>query len=155
MRLLIIVLSFLLLLSVLGFLFMNTGATIAVTVGNTHYPAVPLHWVTLGSLLAGILYIGIIAVAEGVNLRLDRRRLAREVQRLEGELNYLRTQPTVVPGDDVNRREVETVAVEPEPEDEGLAAYATDDDRATIPSAPVYGADDEEDDDIYSGGRAV
>jgi uncharacterized integral membrane protein len=153
MRLLIIVLSILLLVGVFGFVVMNLGAKVAVTVWNTHYPAVPLHLVILVSLLAGILYIGIIAVAEGVTTRLDRRRLAREVQRLEGELNYLRTQPTAVPGDDVNRREVEPVAVEPE--DEGLAAYATDEDRATIPSAPVYGADDEEDDDIYSGGRAV
>ena len=153
MRLLIIVLSILLIVGVLGFVFMNIGARVEVTVGNKHYPAVPLHWVVLGSLLGGILYIGIIAVAEGVNLRLDRRRLTREVQRLEGELNYLRTQPTVVPGDDGTRGEAEPAAAEPA--DEEMTVYAADDDRATIPSAPVYRADDEEDDDFYSGGRAV
>jgi uncharacterized integral membrane protein len=153
MRLLIIVLSILLIVGVFGFVFMNIGARVEVTLWNTHYPAVPLHLVILVSLLAGILYIGIIAVAEGVNLRLDRRRLAREVQRLEGELNYLRTQPAVASAGDASRPETEPLAGESE--DEDLARYAPDDDRATIPSAPVYGADDEEDDDIYSGGRAV
>jgi hypothetical protein len=153
MRLLIIVLSILLIVGVLGFVVMNLNARVAVTVWNTPYPEVPLHWIVLGSLLAGILYIGIIAVAEGVSIRLDRRRLARDVQRLEGELNYVRTQPTILPGDGATRRDEEPVAVEPA--DEEPPAYAADEDRATIPSAPVYGPDDEEDDDIYSGGRAV
>ena len=153
MRLLIIVLSILLLVGVFGFVLMNIDARVEVTLWNTHYPSVPLHLVILASLLGGILYIGIIAVAEGVQTRLDRRRLAREVQRLEGELNYLRTQPTAVPGEDATRREAEPLAVEPA--DEDLPVYAPDEDRATISSAPVYGADDEEDDDTYSGGRAV
>jgi uncharacterized integral membrane protein len=150
MRLLIIVLSILLLTGVFGFVVMNLDATVAVTVWNTHHEAVPLHLVILVSLVAGIVYIGIIAVAEGVNTRLDRRRLAREVQRLEGELNYLRTQPTGSTAEAGSRGEPEPPAAEPG--DEDLVPY---DDGATLPSAPVYGANDEEDDDVYSGGRAV
>ncbi|MDX1390061.1 MAG: LapA family protein [Acidobacteriota bacterium] len=152
MRLLIIVLSILLLFSVFGFVVTNLDARVAVTVWNTHYPAVPIHWVILWSLVAGVVYIGIIAVAEGINLRLANRRLTREVQRLETELNYLRTEPVRASSPPA----AETAFDDPPVEAEGQ--YDPGDDRLELPSAPVYGSDEDEgdsDDEFYSGGRAV
>ena len=67
--------------------------------------------------------------------------------RLEGELNWIRTQPA---------------GVRQEPDAPGRPAPETEDDTPVPPepggppsSAPVYGPEDDDPDDAYSGGRAV
>ena len=146
MRLLIIVLSILLLAGFLGFVMMNLDSRAEVTIWETTYPNVSLHLVVVLSLFAGILYSGIIGIAQGVQMWVANRRLGRDVQKLETELNYHRTQPSARP-----RSEPDVAEVSEEtslPGEEGLA----------LPSAPVYRAEDNDedpDDDVYSGGRAV
>ena len=149
MRLLIIVLTILLLVAFVGFVATNYDAQVGVTVWKTDHENVPLYIVVFLAVLAGCLYAGIIGVAQGTQMWLINRRQTREVQKLETELNYLRTQP-------VSRsRSVEVV--EPRRLESGESATdEPDDDRRALPSAPVYGAsDDDPDDDVYSGGRAV
>jgi len=147
MRLLVTVLTLLFFFSLLGFLMTNLGAQVDVVVWNESYPDVPVYLLVILSAFAGCLVVGIIAVAEGANIRLANRRLRKEIHQLETEINYLRTQPPTGPPDEpasAERRQT--------------AATANDDDRPSPPTAPVYGAesaDDDADDDIYSGGRAV
>lgn len=148
MRLLAIVMSILLLACTIGFIVTNLHAQVDITLWKTDYPATSLHLVVVFSLLAGILYAGIIGAAQGVQAWMINRRLVREIQKLETELNYLRTQPSTRsrPEPDV----VEDADGSPPPEP------SSGQDRL-FPSAPVYGAeeDDDPDDDVYSGGRAV
>jgi uncharacterized integral membrane protein len=146
MRLLVIVLTIVLFVGFLFFVMDNLETDVEVRIGERTYPSVQLFAVVLASILVGILYAGIIAVAEGANARLANRRLQREVGKLETELHYLRTQ------------KLRPAPVEPEapaaPPEEGARPEAADD----RPSAPVYGsdaADWTDEDDAYSGGRAV
>ncbi len=147
MRLLVIVLTILLFLGLLGLVLTNLETVVSVRIFQTVYPDVPLFVLVFLSVLAGILYAGIIAVAEGANLRFANSRLTREVQKLETELNYLRTQP-------LGRPTPEPDAVEPPAEP---ASEPRTDSVDGPPSAPVYDGEDgwTSDDDAYSGGRAV
>ncbi len=149
MRLLVIVLTILLFLGLLGLVLTNLETVVSVRIFQTVYPDVPLFVVVFLSVLAGILYAGIIAVAEGANLRFANHRLTREVQKLETELNYLRTQPLGRP-----RPEPDAVEAAAEP---GAEAAAEEGGSDTPPSsAPVYDGDGwTSDDEDYSGGRAV
>ena len=144
MRLLVIVLTILLFVGFLFFVMDNLDTEVQVRLGKRAYPSVQLFVVVLASIFVGMVYAGIIAVAEGANARLANRRLAREVGKLETELNYLRTQ------------RVGAAGAEPAAPAETLPPSAAEaPDRA---SAPVYGAEDDwtgDDDDAYSGGRAV
>ena len=147
MRILIIVLSVLLLGAFAGFVATNFDTKIGVTVWKTHHDDVPLYIVVFLSILAGCLFAGIIGVAESTQMWLVKRRQTREIQKLETELNYLRTQPISRSGS----TEIEEQRAEMEP---GGTVFE-DEERAPHPSAPVYGDDDDPDDNIYSGGRAV
>jgi len=151
MRLLSIVLTLVLLVCFLGFVVTNLDARIGVTVWKTHHEEVSLHLVVILSLLAGALWVGIIGIGQGVQMWLVNRRLSREIQKLETELNYLRTQPITRGAADADSAE--------ESELPGSSRTARDarDDGVPLPSAPVYGPDDngDPDDDVYSGGRAV
>jgi len=140
MRLLVIVLTILLFVGFLFFVMDNLDTEVQVRLGKRSYPSVQLFVVVLASIFVGMVYAGIIAVAEGANARLANRRLAREVGKLETELNYLRTQRPDAP------------AAPPETHLDAASASAAEapPDRA---SAPVYDGGD--DDDAYSGGRAV
>jgi len=144
MRLLVIVLTILLFVGFLFFVMDNLDTEVQVRLGKRAYPSVQLFVVVLASIFVGMVYAGIIAVAEGANARLANRRLAREVGKLETELNYLRTQ------------RVGAAGAEPAARADTLPPSAAEaPDRA---SAPVYGAEDDwtgDDDDAYSGGRAV
>jgi uncharacterized integral membrane protein len=153
MRLLVILLTILLFVNILGFVLTNLDTRIEVTVWKTQYRDVSLFAVVILSVLAGILYAGVIAVAEGANLRIENRRLHREIQKLETELVYLRTErPRARPG------EAETSG-----EGAGAAARAEAErpETADAPaSAPVYdtsgyGWDDDPGDGAYTGGRGV
>jgi len=152
MRLLIIVLTLLLAVALLGFVLTNLDArTDELTVWKTTYQDVRLYWVVFVSVLVGVIYTGIIGVGQGVQMWVANRRLTREIEKLETELNYLRTQPAIRPaaGEAAEEREAEI--------ESRVAQSADPADAAPPPSAPVYGADDDEypDDDVYSGGRAV
>jgi uncharacterized integral membrane protein len=152
MRLVSILMTILLVVGVLGFVVTNLDARVGVTVWKTHYPDVSLHLVVLLAVVAGVIYAGVIGVYQGTQAWVVNRRLNREIQRLESELNFLRTQPPA-------RRGAESPAgqeaAEPEAAGEGEAA-ATEEDFVP-PSAPVYGngEDGDPEDDVYTGGRAV
>src|SRR5262245_45624871 len=110
MRLLVIVLTFLLFVGIIGFVLTNLDTRVPVTIWKTQYHDLPLFLLGIVAVVVGICYAGIIGVAEGASIRLANRKLAREVQRLEVELNYLRTQPSSAP-----RSEPDTVQEAREP----------------------------------------
>jgi uncharacterized integral membrane protein len=148
MRFVLIIVILALLLALLGFSATNIETLTTVTLWETTYRDVPLWSVVFLSALAGIVSVGIIGVVDGALVRLRNRRMARELRRLETELNFLRTQPSA------GRMEPHLpIRVEIPDEDDALL---TDDRRDDVlVSAPVYGADDEDEDDPYTGGRAV
>lgn len=154
MRLLVIVLTILLLVNVLGFVLTNLETLVEVTVWNTQHRDVPLFAVVMLSVLAGIVYAGVIAVAEGANLRIENRRLRQEIQRIETEHLYLRAQSSRTAGAEPDA----ILDRDPEP---GAGEAAGPGPAAETPaSAPVYDADgygweDDPANGPYSGGRAV
>src|SRR5512134_932003 len=97
MRLLVIVLTILLFLGILGFVHTNLETRVSLTFFETTYPDLNLIGVVFVALLVGIVYTGIIAVAEGAHIRFQNRKLVREIQKLETELNYVRTQRSPAP----------------------------------------------------------
>lgn len=130
----------------LGFLVTNFDTRVPVTVITTVYPDVALWLVVLVALVVMSVLVGVAAIAEGAAVRLENRRLRRDVHKLETEINFFRTQPSAAP-----RGEQEAPPAPP--------ATETEEDDS-VASAPVYGnaRDDwapESDDDAYSGGRAV
>ena len=148
MRLLIVGLSVMLGFGLVLFLFSNPYTT-SVKLGNNEYHDVEVFWVVFVSVLVGIVFTTILALAEGGQTRLDNRRLRKEMRRLETELNYLRTQPpTASRGEESSETALERPAAPRAPRT-----------VAAPPSAPVYGAEGDEavdpDDDMYTGGRAV
>ena len=153
MRLVVIVLTFLLFVGFIGFVLTNLDTRVPVTVWKTQYPDLPLFLVVIVAVFVGVCYAGIIGVAEGANIRRANRRLAREAQRLETELNYLRTQPSSAP-----RPEPDSVHETPAPAETKEEAPRPA--APPVATAPVYGPDEEgwpsdDDEDVYSGGRAV
>src|SRR5512139_3664097 len=92
MRLLVTFLTLLHLVNILGFILTNLETRVEVTVWKTQHRDVSLLAVVMLSVLAGIVYAGVIAIAEGANLRMENRKLRREIQKLETELVYLRTE---------------------------------------------------------------
>lgn len=150
MRLLIVLLTFALFVAVLGFVATNVDTKVGVQFFRTWMDGLPLYLIVIAAMLVGIVYTGLIAIAEGAHIRLANRRLEKEVRRLETEVHFLRTQPA-------GPAPLEPDAVVPE------SGYDADlDEPAHRPaatfdapaSAPVYGVDPD-DDDQYSGGRAV
>ncbi len=152
MRLLVILLTIVLFVSILGFVLTNLETRVGVTIWKIVHPDVPLFGIVILSVLAGIVYAGILAVAEGAHLRLANRRLRRDVEKLETEVNYLRTQSSARQRVEPDAL-LETASPAEGPEPAGREA-------GTAPaSAPVYGTDDEWEPESgegeYSGGRAV
>jgi uncharacterized integral membrane protein len=147
MRLVLTIVIIALVLAMLGFVMTNLETKTPVTLWETTYQDVPLWSIVFLSVLAGIVSVGIIAVVDGAFVRLRSRQLLREVARLEGELNWIRTQPPVgrdEPDAPAGRPVAETGAVVSPAEPGGAPS-----------SAPVYAPDDDDPDDAYSGGRAV
>lgn len=152
MRLLVILMTFLLFVGFIGFVMTNLDTRVPVTVWKTQHPDLPLFLVVIVAILAGICYAGIIGVAEGASARLQNRKLQLEVRRLETELRYVRSQSSAP------RTEPDAVVRE-------AAEAASDSARSrpkepNVPQAPVYGSEDgewssDDDEDVYSGGRAV
>ena len=156
MRLVVTLLTFLLFAFVLGFVATNLETEVPIRVFETAYQDVPLYLVVILAVFVGILYAGTIAVTEGAHIRLANRRLTRDVHKLETEVNYLRTQPPV------GRREPDSLPIEGTTDRPGGSGSGADRSapRRSPPSAPVYGEgpeppDGDDDDEIYTGGRAV
>jgi len=143
MRFLIIALILGLFIVIIGFMITNAGIVTDLTLWDRPLTDIPLYMVVIISILVGLVTAGVAAVAEGTHIRLANRRLIRQVQKMETEINYLRTQPPVH-----NQREPDDL--QPTRSDPGKREKVLD-----PPSAPVYGSGDEEDDDTYTGGRAV
>jgi uncharacterized integral membrane protein len=147
MRFLLIIVILAMLLALLGFSITNLETTTTVTLWQTTHRDVPLWSVVFLSALAGIVSVGIIGVVDGALVRLKVRQLSRELRRLETELNFVRTQPAI------GRLEPDAASGGAHPEDDE-EAFA-DEDESVLASAPVYRADDADEDDPYTGGRAV
>src|SRR5712675_3725198 len=96
MRFLLIIVILALLLALLGFSMTNLETLTTVTLWETTYRDVPLWTVVFLSALAGIVSVGVIGVVDGALVRLRNRQMARELRRLETELNFLRTQPSAL-----------------------------------------------------------
>jgi uncharacterized integral membrane protein len=146
-RFLLILVILALLLALIGFASTNLETRAPVTLWQTTYQDVPVWSIVFLSVLSGVVGVGILAVADGAFVRLKNRQLARELRRLETELNFLRTQPTE------RRREPDAPG-----DAENAAPEAPHEDAETggsLASAPVYQAEEIDDDDPYTGGRAV
>jgi hypothetical protein len=147
MRIVLIAVILALLLALLGFAMTNLETRVAVTLWQTTYQDVPIWSIVFLSVLSGVIGVGIIAVVDGAFVRLKNRQLMREVRRLETELNFLRTQPAS------SRREPDAPSTEaldePGPDDEDAERVGV------LASAPVYDPEEADDDDPYTGGRAV
>ena len=151
MRFLLIVVILGLLLAILGFSITNLETLTVVTLWETTYHDVPLWSVVFLSALAGIVSVGIIGVVDGALVRLRNRQMSRELRRLETELNFLRTQPPA------GRREPDLPSGAEILEEEGDLVAVTDptEGGVALARAPVYHADEADEDDPYTGGRAV
>ena len=131
MRLVFPVILILLGVVLVGFVITNPSERVTITLGNTQYPDVPLSMVALISLTVGVAFTAAIAWVEGATIRWANRRLRREIQRLETENSFLRTQSPAT----------ET----PEPEfgtlnrSSTLPAQADEPREVRAASAPVYG----------------
>ena len=105
------------------------------------------------SIAVGAALIGLLATVEGASIRFENRRLRKEIHKMEREINFLRTtQPAAAP-----RSEPDSIEPEEKPALPAAPAAATLSEPATM---PVYGEQDDwppdgDDDDVYSGGRAV
>jgi hypothetical protein len=131
----------------------NLDEKVTVTVWNTPHEEVWIGYPVIIALLVGALLAGIVAVVEGMQIRLDNRRLTREIHRMTTEINFLRTQPTGAERPEPDA--LERSSAEPLPSPPVQPAPAP-------PSAPIYDTeqndwppDDDDEEDAYTGGRAV
>src|SRR5262245_51290735 len=146
MRILLILVILALLLALIGFASTNLETRAPVTFWQTTYQDVPVFLIVYLSMLAGVVGVGIIAVVDGAFVRLKHRQLAREVRRFG-------TAPDFPPTQRAERRR------EPDVPGEGEGGEPVPDEETetsgALASAPVYQAEEIEDDDPYTGGRAV
>jgi uncharacterized integral membrane protein len=149
MRFLLIIVILALVLAIVGFSATNFESLTTVTLWQTTYRDVPVWLVVFLSALAGVVSVGIIGVADGALVRLRNRKMSRELQRLETELNFLRTQPPAI------RREPDVAGDAELPDDEQVAETNSAEGGSDLASAPVYHGDGADEDDPYTGGRAV
>lgn len=150
MRVVLIAVILALLLALLGFAITNLETRVAVTLWQSTYQDVPIWSIVFLSVLSGVVSVGIIAVVDGAFVRLKNRQQARELRRLETELNFLRTQPATL------RREPDAPGANAV--DASDEAFREDDEFENVgelASAPVYHPEDADEDDPYTGGRAV
>lgn len=96
MRILIAVLTIVFLLCLVSLALLNAHEEVRLTLGTGgSMPtwSVALPWVLVGATLAGVFFMGLISVLEGLHLRLANGRLRRQVHRLQEELDDLRSLP--------------------------------------------------------------
>jgi len=95
MRFLMLIVLVPLLFGLMFFTVSNANTTVSVALPWNTYPTVSLLTVVSYSIGLGVVVTAILAVFEGAAIRLNNRRLRREILKLETEVNYLRTQPRV------------------------------------------------------------
>jgi len=96
MRILIAVLTIAFVLLLISVALLNHQEMVRLNLGEASGeipPERPLPWVLVGATLAGVLFMGLVSVLEGLHLRLSNGRLRRQVQRLQDELEDLRSLP--------------------------------------------------------------
>ena len=130
MRLVFPVMLILLGIVLVGFLVTNPAERVNITVGSSQYEDVPLSLVALIALTVGVAFTAAVALIEGATIRLSNRRLRREIQRLETENSFLRTQSPAA-----RKTEPE---VRPRPEISELPEYDDGSVEIRSASAPVY-----------------
>ena len=150
MRFLLTLVILAMLLALLGFSITNLETMTTITLWEKTYRDVPLWSVVFLSALAGIVSVGIIGVVDGALVRAKNRHMARDLRRLETELNFLRTQPSA------SRLEPDMPSGAEIPDDDDtIVGVERGDAAGVLASAPVYHSDDADEDDPYTGGRAV
>jgi uncharacterized integral membrane protein len=82
MRFLIAILLVVFLAVLATFAVMNIDERVDVHLPGRDFIGVPQLYLVLGSLLAGIFFVGLLSVIDGTRLRLANRRLRREIARL-------------------------------------------------------------------------
>lgn len=153
MRFFFIVVVLLLVVGFIGFTVTNLGSVVSIHLWGNEYPDIPIWQVVIVSIGVGAALIGLLATVEGASIRFENRRLRKEIQKMERELNFLRTtQPS-------GERRTEPDAIERSSR-AALPAAATTVKVSEPATMPVYGEKDDwppdnDDDDAYSGGRAV
>ncbi|GEM_PF-6153716 len=105
---------------VLWVAFANASQVVTLSFGFGGAPReVSLAWVILGGVLAGTIFIGVLAVIEGVVVRIDNLRLRRRVRKLEEEVADLRNMVLEAPAGDAPRRDRLADAAGPGPGEPG------------------------------------
>ena len=151
MRFFFIVVVLLLVVGFIGFTVTNLGALVTIKLWSTEYQDIPVWQVVIVSIAVGAALIGLLATVEGASIRFENRRLRKEIHKMEREVNFLRTtQPNPRPEPD----SIELPAPAARPAASAKKALS---EPATM---PVYGEQDDwppdnDDEDVYSGGRAV
>jgi len=129
MRFLMLIVLVPLLFGLMFFAVSNANTTVSVALPWNTYPTVSLLTVVSYSIGLGVVVTAILAVFEGAAIRLNNRRLRREILKLETEVNYLRTQPRIA-------------AIEPDDEATALPPVpvrtSTDEKDAEPATAPIY-----------------
>lgn len=92
MRVLIALLVIVLFFLVLAFCIQNMepGQQVTVHFLKYHSPPMPVFAVALAAALVGVLFTGLVTVAEGIKLRVRCLRLSRRIKKLEAEIHSLR-----------------------------------------------------------------
>jgi uncharacterized integral membrane protein len=124
MRIVIAVLTILFVLLLISLSLLNTHERVSLSFGEgAGQPSreMALPWVLVGATLAGVVFMGIVSVLEGLHLRLANGRLRRQVQRLQEELDELRSlplrEPSAIPvSEPAAPAAVESPAHAPDPE---------------------------------------
>jgi hypothetical protein len=126
----------LLVFMLVGFALSNLHAVVAeIRFGETmRFENAPVMVVVTVAMLVGVVFTGAWALVEGASIRLANRRLRREIQRLETENNFLRTQRG-----SSQRAEPDSPTTDPTL----LAEVERRPVEATLPQAPVYGVGEE------------
>lgn len=153
MRFFFIVVVLLLVVGFIGFTVTNLGSLVSIELWGTQHPDIPVWQVVIVSIGIGAALIGLLATVEGASIRFENRRLRKDMHKMERELNFLRT---TQPSRDA-RREPDSIESAGKPAAAPAPVATARSEPATM---PVYGENDDwphdaEDDDTYSGGRAV
>lgn len=93
MRFLVVILTLVLFILIIAFTIFNLNEKVDIQLFLSDpyaYHDIPLFLIVIFSILFGAFYTGIIALLEGMNLRLTNARLRKTIKKLESELDGLK-----------------------------------------------------------------
>ncbi len=93
MRFLALVFVIIVIAFIVGFMMLNLDHKIEIDIFGKKIADVPIAMLSLYSFIAGVLFVFIFALADGIVLRSNLRRLNREHKALRKELDALRNLP--------------------------------------------------------------